>query len=44
MENYGKFGKKLLVELWPYFIDILAFELGKLCLGVETFLFFGPGG
>ena len=46
MDNYGKFGKKLLfIELCSFFIDLLAFELGKLCPGVEIFvLFFQPGG
>ena len=30
-----------LIELWSYFIDILPFELGKLCPGVGTlFRFF----
>ena len=45
MENYGKFGKKLLfIELCSFFIDILAFELGKLCTGVGIlFRFFDPG-
>ena len=46
MENYGKFGKKLVafIELCSFFIDILAFELGKLCLGVGIlFRFFDPG-
>ena len=44
-DNYGKFGKKLLVELCSFFIDILAFELGKLCqrMGI-LFRFFRPGG
>ena len=33
-----------LIELWSYFIDILAFELGKLCPGVGIlFRFFDPG-
>ena len=46
MENYGKFGKKLVafIELCSFFIDILAFELGKLCPGVGIlFRFFDPG-
>ena len=39
MDNYGKFGKKL------YFIDILAFEPGKLCPGVGIlFRFFSTQG
>ena len=37
-DNYGKYGKKL------YFIDILAFESGKLCSGWGfCFSFFGLG-
>ena len=35
-----------LIELWSYFIDILAFEPGKLCPGVEILFSFstrGPG-
>ena len=32
MENFER--KYALIELWSYFIDILAFELGKLCPGV----------
>ena len=32
MENFE--GKYAPIELWSYFIDILAFELGKLCPGV----------
>ena len=36
-KKIGKFGKKL------YFLDILAFEPGKLCLGVGfCFIFFNP--
>ena len=32
------------IELCSFFIDILAFELGKLCPGVGTsFRFFDPG-
>ena len=43
MENFGR--KYALIELWSYFIDILAFELGKLCPGVGIlFRFFRPGG
>ena len=46
MDNYGKFGNKLLfIELCSFFIDLLAFELGKLCPGVGIFvLFFQPWG
>ena len=46
MGNYGKFGKKLpFIELYSFFVDLLAFELGKLCPGVGTFVsFFCPGG
>ena len=46
IENYGKFGKKLVafIELCSFFFDILAFELGKLCPGVGIlFCFFDPG-
>ena len=32
------------IELWSYFIDILTFELGKLCPGVGIlFRFSAPG-
>ena len=31
MDNYGKFGKKLLLQNYVPFLHILAFELGKLC-------------
>ena len=42
MENFE--GKYAHIELWSYFIDILAFELGKLCPGVGIlFRFSGPG-
>ena len=46
MDNYGKFGKKLLfIELGSFFIDVLAFELGKLCPGLGIFVsFFWPRG
>ena len=47
MENYGKFGKKLLLQNCFLFIDILAFKLSKLCSGVGTLFlksFFGPRG
>ena len=41
MENFE--GKYAPIELWSYFIDILAFELDKLCLGVgNLFRFSGP--
>ena len=43
MENFER--KYAPIELWSYFIDILAFELGKLCPGVGIlFRFFRPGG
>ena len=43
MENFER--KHALIELWSYFIDIWAFELGKLCPGVGIlFRFFRPGG
>ena len=33
------------IELCSFFIDLLAFELGKFCPGVVTFVsFFQPGG
>ena len=42
MENFER--KYAPVELWSYFIDILAFELGKLCPGVGIlFGFSDPG-
>ena len=42
MENFER--KYAPIELWSYFIDILAFELGKLCPGVGfCFVFFDPG-
>ena len=46
MDNYGKFGNKTaFIELCFFFIDLLAFELGKLCQGVGIFVsFFSPGG
>ena len=41
MDNYGKFGKKtIFIELCFFFLDLLAFELGKLCLGVRIFVLF----
>ena len=43
MENFER--KYTPIELWSYFIDILAFELGKLCQGVGIlFRFFRPRG
>ena len=43
MENFER--KYAPIELWSYFIDISAFELGKLCPGVGIlFRFFQPGG
>ena len=47
MDNCGKIGKKLLFirKLRSFFIDLLAFELGKLCPGVGIFAsFFRPRG
>ena len=42
MENFER--KYAHIELWSYFIDILAFELGKLCPGVGIlFDFSDPG-
>ena len=42
MENFER--KYAPIELWSYFIDILAFELSKLCPGVGIlFRFFRPG-
>ena len=40
MENSER--KYALIELWSYFIDILAFELGKLCPGVGILFRFFP--
>ena len=43
MENFER--KHAPIEIWSSFIDILAFELGKLCPGVGIlFRFFQPGG
>ena len=43
MENFER--KYAPIELWSYFIDILAFELGKLCPGVGIlFRFFSTRG
>ena len=45
MDNYGKFGKKLLLQNYVPFLHILAFELGKLCPEVGIlFPLFRPGG
>ena len=33
-----------LIELWSYFIDILAFEPGKLCPGIEILFSFSTRG
>ena len=45
MENFER--KYAPIELWSYFIDILAFELGKLCPGgggiLFRFVFSDPG-
>ena len=42
MENLGK---KCFYRIMLFFIDFLAFELGKLCLGVGIFVSFSrPGG
>ena len=42
MENFER--KYAPIELWSYFIVVLAFELGKLCLGVGIlFGFSDPG-
>ena len=38
MENFER--KSAPIELWSYFIDILAFELGKLCPGVGILFHF----
>ena len=50
MDNYGKLWKvwkeTAFVKLCSFLIDLLAFELGKLCPGVGIFSssFFRPGG
>ena len=49
MENYGKLCKiwkeTAFIKLCSFFIDLLAFELGKLCPRVRIFaLLFRPGG
>ena len=42
MENWKK---TAFIELCFFFIDLFAFELGKLCPGVGIFVsFFRPGG
>ena len=45
MDNYGQIWKEtVLIEFYSFFIDILAFEPGKLCPGVGILLhFFDPG-
>ena len=42
MENFER--KYAPIELWSYFIDILAFELGKLYLRVGIFFCFSDPG
>ena len=49
MENYGKLWKiwkeTAFIKLCSFFIDLLAFELGKLCPGMGIFASFSrPGG
>ena len=48
MDNYGtleNLGETAFIELCSFFIDLLAFEQGKLCPGVGIFVwFFRPGG
>ena len=49
MDNYGKLWKiwkeTAFIKLCSFFIDLLAFELGKLCPGMGIFAsFFRPGG
>ena len=47
MENYGKkvWRETAFIKLCSFFIDLLAFELGKLCPGVGIFAsFFRPRG
>ena len=48
MDNYGKLWKiwkeTAFIKLCPFFIDLLAFELGKLRPGMGIFAsFFNPG-
>ena len=44
MDNYGKFGKNCSYRTMFLFIDIVAFELGKVWPGVGTLFYrFGPG-
>ena len=48
MDNYGKLWKiwkeTAFIELCSLFIDLMAFEPGKLCLGMGIFVsFFRPG-
>ena len=41
----GNFERKYApIELWSYFIDILAFKLGKLCPGWDFVSFFPTRG
>ena len=42
MENFER--KYAHIELWSYFIDILAFELDKLCPGVGILFHFSDPG
>ena len=46
MDNYAKIWKEtVVIELCSFFIDLLAFEQGKLCPGVGIFVSsFPPGG
>ena len=45
MDSYKKFGRPDFIELHSFFIDLLAFKLGKLCPGVGIFVsFLRPGG
>ena len=41
MENFEKYAP---IELWSYFIDILAVEIGKLCPGVGILFHFSDPG
>ena len=40
MENFER--KYAPIELWSHFIDISAFEVGKICLGVGILFRFFP--
>ena len=45
MENWKIWNETAFIELCSFFIDLLAFEQGKLCPGVGIFVsFFWPGG